>query len=81
MAVDPASQTIETQHIDGEVNEYDMDSWAELLLVGRLLLDIEVTEHRRMHHHVDALDLILRVDRCVHAVLAEHRDRHDMHFR
>ena len=34
VAVDPTSQTVETQHIDGEVNEYDMDSWKELLLVG-----------------------------------------------
>lgn len=32
VAVDDISQTIETQLIDGEVSEYDMDSWAQLEL-------------------------------------------------
>jgi hypothetical protein len=32
VAVDEANQTIETQLIDGEVSEYDMDSWHELEL-------------------------------------------------
>lgn len=30
VAVDEESQTIETQLIDGEISEYDLDSWAEL---------------------------------------------------
>ncbi|MGK0441913.1 MAG: hypothetical protein ACJA0N_001719 [Pseudohongiellaceae bacterium] len=33
VAVDDASQTIETQHIDGELNEYDLDNWQEMHLV------------------------------------------------
>lgn len=32
VAVDEVSQTIETQLIDGEVSEYDVDSWAQLEL-------------------------------------------------
>ena len=49
VAVDPASQTIETQHIDGEVSEYDMDSWGELLLVS-----IEAPEDWRNPFELDA---------------------------
>ena len=32
VAVDESEQTIETQEIDGAVNEYDMDSWREMLI-------------------------------------------------
>lgn len=32
VAVDEDSQTIETQLIDGEISEYDLDSWDELEL-------------------------------------------------
>lgn len=32
VAWDTASLTIETQYLDGEVSEYDMDSWAEMRL-------------------------------------------------
>jgi hypothetical protein len=31
---DSQSQTVETQHIDGEVSEYDLDSWRQLFLVA-----------------------------------------------
>ncbi|MEP5765589.1 MAG: DUF6763 family protein [Halieaceae bacterium] len=34
VAWDPAGRTVETQHIDGEVSEYDLDSWRQLLLVN-----------------------------------------------
>ena len=29
---DPSSLTIETQYLDGEVTEYDLDAWREMLL-------------------------------------------------
>ena len=29
---DPTTLTIETQYLDGEVSEYDLDSWREMLL-------------------------------------------------
>jgi len=32
VAFDEANQTVETQLIDGEVSEFDMDSWGELAL-------------------------------------------------
>jgi hypothetical protein len=32
VAWDPAALTIETQYLDGEVSEYDIDAWRELLL-------------------------------------------------
>jgi len=32
VALDSAAQTIETQHIDGELGEYDNEVWNELLL-------------------------------------------------
>jgi hypothetical protein len=52
VAVDPSSQTIETQHIDGEVSEYDNDSWRELLLVN-----IEEPEDWRNPFELDTDDL------------------------
>lgn len=33
VAVDDDSQTIETQYIDGEINEFELDSWNEMQLV------------------------------------------------
>lgn len=51
VAVDPASQTVETQHIDGEVSEYDMDSWGQLLLVS-----VEEPEDWRNPFELDADD-------------------------
>ena len=32
VAWDPGSLTIETQYLDGEVTEYDLDAWRELYL-------------------------------------------------
>ena len=32
VAWDPAALTIETQYLDGEVSEYDLDAWREMLL-------------------------------------------------
>ena len=31
VAWDPQSLTVETQHIDGEVSEYDLDSWRQFV--------------------------------------------------
>lgn len=33
VAWDPSAHTIETQYLDGEVSEYDLDAWREMLLV------------------------------------------------
>ena len=33
VAWDPTAHTIETQHLDGEVGEYDLDAWREMLLI------------------------------------------------
>ncbi len=32
VAWDPQAHTIETQYLDGEVSEYDLDAWREMLL-------------------------------------------------
>ena len=32
VAWDPSAHTIETQYLDGEITEYDLDAWRELLL-------------------------------------------------
>ncbi|MEM1111095.1 MAG: DUF6763 family protein [Pseudomonadota bacterium] len=32
VAWDPSTQLVETQYLDGEVSEYDMDTWRELTL-------------------------------------------------
>jgi hypothetical protein len=34
VALDLQSRNVEVQHIDGEVYEYDLESWDELLLVS-----------------------------------------------
>ena len=33
VAFDDEEETVEVQHLEGEVEEYDMDSWAELELL------------------------------------------------
>ncbi|MFT4822637.1 MAG: hypothetical protein ACJAUG_002292 [Halioglobus sp.] len=33
VAWDPSAHTIETQYLDGEVSEYDLDAWREMRLV------------------------------------------------
>ena len=49
-------------------------------LIGRFMLDVEIAHGVFGDRGLDALDLILRVDRGVHAVLPEHRDRDDVHL-
>ncbi len=34
VAYDEDEQTIEIQHLDGEVEEYDLETWAELAIAG-----------------------------------------------
>ncbi len=51
VAWDPETLTVETQHIDGEVSEYDIDSWRELLLVN-----IEEPEDWRNPFELDSED-------------------------
>ncbi|WP_019530282.1 DUF6763 family protein [Dasania marina] len=54
VAVDDISQTIETQHIDGEINEFDLENWHELQL-----LEVEEPEDWRNAYelsHEDSLD-------------------------
>ena len=51
VAWDTQSLTVETQHIDGEVSEYDLDSWRELLLVA-----IEEPEDWRNAFELDSED-------------------------
>ena len=54
VAVDEFSQTIETQHIDGEINEFDLDNWQELQLI-----EVEEPEDWRNAYelsHEDSLD-------------------------
>ncbi len=33
VAWDPTAHTIETQYVDGEVSEYDLDAWREMFLI------------------------------------------------
>ena len=51
VAWDPQALLVETQHIDGEVSEYDIDSWKELLLV-----QIEEPEDWRNPFELDSDD-------------------------
>ena len=48
--------------------------------LGRLVLDVEVAERGLADRGLDARDHVARVDRRVDAVLAEHRDRDDVHL-
>ena len=50
---DPDSLTIETQYLDGEVSEYDLDSWREMLL-----LKVEAPEDWRTAFELDDEDLL-----------------------
>jgi len=49
VASDPDQSTVECQYIDGEVTDYDMDSWRELLLV-----EVEEPEDWRNAYELDA---------------------------
>ena len=51
VAWDPQALLVETQHIDGEVSEYDLDSWRELLLVS-----VEEPEDWRNPYEMDGDD-------------------------
>ena len=50
---DPSSLTIETQYLDGEVSEYDLDEWREMLLT-----EIEAPEDWRAPFELDDDDLL-----------------------
>ena len=53
VAWDPETLMVETQHIDGEVSEYDLDSWREMLLVS-----IEEPEDWRNPFELDGEDFL-----------------------
>jgi len=48
VAWDPQSLLVGTQHIDGEISEYDLDSWRQLLL-----MDVEEPEDWRKPFELD----------------------------
>ena len=50
---DPSSLTIETQYLDGEVSEYDLDGWREMQLEK-----IEAPEDWRTAFELDDDDLL-----------------------
>jgi hypothetical protein len=50
---DPGSFTIETQYLDGEVSEYDLDAWREMRLV-----EVEAPEDWRAAFELDDADLL-----------------------
>jgi hypothetical protein len=50
---DPESLTIETQHLDGEVSEYDLDAWREMRLE-----EVEAPEDWRAAFELDDDDLL-----------------------
>lgn len=51
VAVDERNQTIETQYIDGEINEYDVENWYELALT-----EIEAPEDWRNAYELSSED-------------------------
>ena len=53
---------------------------AEGGLIRRLVFDIEITQRRDIHRCLDPLYLILGIDGGVDPVLAEHRNRDDIHL-
>ncbi len=57
---DTASLTIETQYLDGEVSEYDLDAWREMVLE-----EVEPPEDWRAAFELDDDDL-LDPDRPLH---------------
>jgi hypothetical protein len=50
---DPTSFTIETQYLDGEVSEYDLDAWREMRLQ-----EVEAPEDWRAAFELDNDDLL-----------------------
>lgn len=50
---DPATLTIETQYLDGEVSEYDLDAWREMLLE-----EVEAPEDWRAAFELDDDDML-----------------------
>jgi len=50
---DPATLTIETQYLDGEVSEYDLDAWREMPLQR-----VEAPEDWRAAFELDDEDLL-----------------------
>lgn len=50
---DPTSFSIETQYLDGEVSEYDLDAWREMQLV-----EVEAPEDWRAAFELDNDDLL-----------------------
>ncbi|MBE9540153.1 MAG: hypothetical protein IMF06_13795 [Proteobacteria bacterium] len=53
VAWDIQAHTIETQHLDGEIAEYDLDTWREMLLES-----VEAPEDWRTAFELDDEDLI-----------------------
>ena len=53
VAWDAQAHTIETQYLDGEITEYDLDTWRDLLLVS-----VEAPEDWRTAFELDDEDLI-----------------------
>jgi hypothetical protein len=50
---DPGNLTIETQYLDGEVSEYDLDAWREMRLA-----EVEAPEDWRAAFELDDDDLL-----------------------
>jgi hypothetical protein len=50
---DPTNLTIETQYLDGEVSEYDLDAWREMLLA-----EVEAPEDWRSAFELDDDDML-----------------------
>ena len=50
---DPSTLTIETQYLDGEVSEYDLDAWREMTLIV-----VEAPEDWRAPFELDDDDLL-----------------------
>jgi hypothetical protein len=53
VAWDPATLTIETQYLDGEVSEYDLDTWREMSLAS-----VEPPEDWRTPYELDDDDAL-----------------------
>ena len=53
VAWDPSAHTIETQYLDGEVSEYDLDAWREMLLIK-----VEAPEDWRTPYELDDDDCL-----------------------
>ncbi|MEH6589713.1 MAG: DUF6763 family protein [Halioglobus sp.] len=53
VAWDPAAHNIETQYLDGEVTEYDLDAWREMMLQR-----VEAPEDWRAGYELDDDDAL-----------------------